>query len=562
MADVVPQKRVLPARERRESAAKRRASYSTVQESPALKESRDSPAAPSRPKRKYNKRSSTAKIVDLQSRTPSLSPDVEIILPTKFTASKSLPTLPQKQPEVLSTREYQSVADSAVLSASLHRSRIQWLAEGIFKRYWVKPVKRKGVVEQPPGNPDVKSMQKLGNATITIEPHTFDVVFYTVRELVPVPAQPYRHPNQHTAKPSQPLPPPTAQPVNQQPILKSPATVESQPPKPVANPLAKQENAIPMKQEPAATTAIPPPPPSTQPAQTVPPPAGPPKPSDDPVIQMLAARAASDPRLKGLMKIVALSQATPEQLREFQSHIDEFNKIIKARDAKGGAASKSKPLPVSIPAQHATASNSTPRGATTAVHTLPAPGVSPHVASPYLGYPPQLPPPRPEAIIKHIIVEFHSPVSSSQGATTDRYLFPEHAVLEMRTNGMEMVASFFVEKKGEEILKSVDPTDETSAILRQKYKTEEGYFQPVTMLIKATHHRTIEAIARAAKPLVEVQAYLNTVMEKKKRAPQEYLAYQLPRDKSLSDTNIQEFADSGVDVSADEDDELKGYYGF
>lgn len=47
---------------------------------------------------------------------------------------------------------------------------------------------------------------------------------------------------------------------------------------------------------------------------------------------MLATRAASDPELKALMKIVASSKATQEQLRIFQGHIDELNAIIRQRE--------------------------------------------------------------------------------------------------------------------------------------------------------------------------------------------------------------------------------------
>lgn len=47
---------------------------------------------------------------------------------------------------------------------------------------------------------------------------------------------------------------------------------------------------------------------------------------------MLATRAAADPELKALMRVVASSQASQEQLRAFQAHIDELNAIIKARE--------------------------------------------------------------------------------------------------------------------------------------------------------------------------------------------------------------------------------------
>lgn len=69
-------------------------------------------------------------------------------------------------------------------------------------------------------------------------------------------------------------------------------------------------------------------PPQTQNGQ----PGQPAKASPDPVIQMLATRAAADPELKALMRVVASSQASQDQLRAFQAHIDELNAIIKARE--------------------------------------------------------------------------------------------------------------------------------------------------------------------------------------------------------------------------------------
>jgi hypothetical protein len=82
-------------------------------------------------------------------------------------------------------------------------------------------------------------------------------------------------------------------------------------------------------------------------------------------------------------------------------------------------------------------------------------------------------------------------------------------------------------------------------------------------------HRTLETIARAAKPLPEVQAFMKKVMEEKQRAPVEYLVMRLPmeKDKVVSGEEVAmedglEFVDSGVEVgSPEEDDELKDYYG-
>lgn len=53
----------------------------------------------------------------------------------------------------------------------------------------------------------------------------------------------------------------------------------------------------------------------------------------DPAIQMLANRAATDLHLKELMKVVAQSRASTDQLRRFQAHVDEANAAVKRQQA-------------------------------------------------------------------------------------------------------------------------------------------------------------------------------------------------------------------------------------
>ena len=86
------------------------------------------------------------------------------------------------------------------------------------------------------------------------------------------------------------------------------------------------------------------------------------------------------------------------------------------------------------------------------------------------------------------------------------------------------------------------------------------------MTIKAMNHRTIETIARAANPLPAVQEYMKNVMDKKERAPVEYLVHQLPRERCHVGVEGAEtgFVDSGVELgseSGSEDDELRDVYG-
>lgn len=73
------------------------------------------------------------------------------------------------------------VPSSGVLAESLARSRQRWISEGLFERYWTKPHKRKGVLIEDPKNPPKDSMTKIGNVTITIEPHIVEATMYVVK---------------------------------------------------------------------------------------------------------------------------------------------------------------------------------------------------------------------------------------------------------------------------------------------------------------------------------------------------------------------------------------------
>ncbi|KAK5943308.1 hypothetical protein PMZ80_004315 [Knufia obscura] len=505
MAEETPTRRVLPARSRREST-RRASSPSSKPATPAVK----TPATPATDDSKSRKRpEKRIKTVHVSTPSRSASTPTSIgdeILPTKVTSTRPLPASTDKQPEGVSNKHFQSVADSAILAASLHRSRMQWLCDGILTKYWTKPIKRKKVVEEPPNNPDVKSMQKLGNATITIEPHTFDAVFYVVRESQVLPLPAYRPPIQQTPKPNSASPAlaPT-QPNVHAPTVSSVPTAS-------ATPASKP---TPTPATPAPSSNRPPTPPGG--AKTT-----------DPVIQMLASRAATDVHLKDLMKVVATSKATPDQLREFQAHIDEFNAIVKRQEAEKEAKAK---LAASTPYRNS------PLNPT------------PHFAA----FPMQ---PRQEAI-KHVVIEFTSPPAAGQAASTDRWLFPEHTVLDTQYGGTEMTCSFFAERKGADILASMkDLTSEEMQSISTKWRKDTEYYQPITMVVKAAQHRTIETIARSAKPLSEVQKYMQEVMEKKTRAPQDFLVHRLPREKA---DNSVDFVDSAVELSG-EDDELKDFY--
>ncbi|KAJ5498189.1 hypothetical protein N7453_007240 [Penicillium expansum] len=275
------EKRKLPARDRRESAAKRRVSEATPQ---SHKKKAPTPRAPS----------------------PEL---VDAPLPTKVKDGDPLPVVRMRQPLSLSDNEYQSIAESAVLLASLERSKKKWLSDGILVRYYTKPKKTKR--EQiKKNNPSKDTMTKIGPCDVTIGPHFFDAMIYIVKDPSAPPALQYAPRNDLWFTMA---------------TLITSNNTDRIPPHPINNDL---RNILPLLRVAPGNA------PSPQGGQK--PPQGqkgqPAKPSPDPVIQMLATRAAADPELKALMRVVASSQASQEQLRAFQAHIDELNAIIKSRE--------------------------------------------------------------------------------------------------------------------------------------------------------------------------------------------------------------------------------------
>ncbi|KAL3474666.1 hypothetical protein BJX99DRAFT_172971 [Aspergillus californicus] len=320
------EKRRLSARERREPAAKRRVSEAAPRAS--------SPAQSQQAKRK----ASTPAVATSTASSPNPLPDVVVPpLPTKIKDADPLPTLPSAQPARLSVKEYQSIAESAVLLASLERSKKKWLSDGILVRYWTKPKKTKR--DQIEGkNPPKESMTKVGSCNIVVGPHLFDAMLYTVKDPnAPPPVQytPTQRPMVHYGHPNnfqQYHPYPHTPGQNQRPTPQAshgtppaqqgyPPGNRAPPPQPVRTPNNNQTPHRPSGPQSAQRPATG--------QQTTP---QPPKPNPDPVIQMLATRAAQDPELKALMRLVASTNATQEQLRTFQGHIDELNAIIRARE--------------------------------------------------------------------------------------------------------------------------------------------------------------------------------------------------------------------------------------
>ncbi|EKV04374.1 Alpha/beta hydrolase family protein [Penicillium digitatum] len=309
------EKRKFPARDRRESAAKRRVSEITPQ---PHKKKAPTPHAPS----------------------PEL---VDAPLPTKVKDGDPLPIFRMRQPVSLSDNEYQSIAESAVLLASLERSKKKWLSDGILVRYYTKPKKTKREQIEK-NNPSKDTMTKIGPCDVTIGPHFFDAMIYIVKDPSAPPALQYAPPQRpmvHYGHPNnfqqyRPYPSPSNQ---QRPAQYSPA-VPSRPGYTGGHPSPQQARSLNQGNAPSPQGGQKPP--QGQKGQ-------PAKPSPDPVIQMLATRAAADPELKALMRVVASSQASQEQLRAFQAHIDELNAIIKSREQQEQRQQSSTGQPIAQP---------------------------------------------------------------------------------------------------------------------------------------------------------------------------------------------------------------------
>jgi hypothetical protein len=431
-----------------------------------------------------------------------------------------------------------------VLAVSLERSRQKWLNEGIFEKYWTKPSKKKNQADIH--NPPKDTMLKLGTCTITIEPHSFEATLYTVRE----PQVTFLPPMGLT--PPRSLLPQYGAPAAQHPSLYSNLKPPTQPATQTSSPAfanhpssslskensVQQRPAINPRTTPTSTNATPIPgqgtigPINSMTAQAPPQASKTTPPSPDPVIQMLATKAATDHNLKALMRVVASGKASPAELRIFQGHIDELNAILQA---KSQANRPLAPSPLTSSASNLQRTPSTdPYSAPVGQHiprdvngngfTLPPP-TAPVKAEPVPNYyteslpavrPKVQPPMKPD--ITAVVLEF----SAGSG---DRFLFPKHSVLEYLPGGTRVIASFLVVRKG-------------SLSDAGAYDPKLDYYQPVTINLSTPHARLLEPLARVVAPLEEVRKHMDGIMDRMPRAREVHLALRLPRaaDDIMEDT--------------------------
>jgi hypothetical protein len=458
------------------------------------------PRAAPAPKKQKLSHSLTKEATPTGRESPTMQQAKSSGLPAKISASVPLPVLlGQPQSTTLPDTEYQSLASSAVLAASLERSQLAWTRDGIFERFWKKPESRMKGQDLV-----LKSMKDKGKCRLRIEPHIFEVNLWVVNKPRPPP------PPKSQAQPAPYRPQPQTQ-YYQRPL----------PPAGQPQPLAPLQSRQP-------TTGRTTPQPATPAVQDK-------KASPDPVISMLATRASSDPELKALMKEVATGKATQEQLKVFQKHIDELGAVIQSQKLKEAAEEEKR-----IAKQNTT----TPQG------NIPPQPVLPHaipqqpnpnpawqqqpIAPPVQQYVPPPPPPPSEVVFAFTLA----------GATEDRFLFPQYSILEP-LSAQHVLASFVVTRKGSE---AADPTG-----LHLDPDTE--YWQPVTMMVEVAYGREplLKDVSKWVKPADEVREEMKKIMQRCTRAPDSFLPLRLPIKGSAAVVDSETTSKNGTPAPAPDD---------
>jgi len=425
---------------------------------------------------------------------------------------------------------------SGVLAASIERSRQKWLNGGVFEKYWTNPKKKKGMEDA--SNPSMKTMTKLGQCSMIAEPHVFEITIYTVKDL-PVSLPPANaRPPSLSAPQYNPLPQayPYHPPYNRQPAISSPSYPQQGHPSQDSLPPFREGFAQFGPQGPPPIYHLPlpvvaPQPPSlsrsesTRNDQTQSQ-SRPDESKADPVIQMLATRAASDPNLKTLMKVVAGGKASQVQLKEFQDHIDELNAIIKSQPSRSEPCeNENRPDPPPHSRQGNPSKTVTPiptpeihwNQAVSGAKSAPAhPAPAPVKLEPSSQTYPITAPPVSTKPYGQLKPEVNAVVFDIVGGTGDRFSFPRFSILEYLYGGTQVVVSFLVIRSGK-------------LAGSGKYKDAKYYYQPITMRLTTHQPKYLESLSRIVASPDEVRTYMNDIFQKYPRAEIVHLATRLPR---------------------------------
>ena len=218
----------------------------------------------------------------------------------------------------------------------------------------------------------------------------------------------------------------------------------------------------------------------------------------DPVIQMLAARAATNPELKSLMKIVAFQNASQDQLKAFQSHIDELNGIIQRHQTelppnRFPLIPGSTPGPiVQQPALGGTMTMAAKSSSVPYLTDCKTEQLSQHYSQP-LHHQTQRP-------IAHGKQENVAAVFDFVHGNGDRFSIPRYSIIEYLPGNTQVVVSFMVIRKG----------DSSSS---GSYKDDREYYQPFTLRLSSHNPRILEPLRKAVAPAAETYAYMAKIMQ-------------------------------------------------
>jgi hypothetical protein len=196
-------------------------------------------------------------------------------------------------------------------------------------------------------------------------------------------------------------------------------------------------------------------------------------------------------------------------------------------------------------------------------------------------------------------------VNSGHAGSGDRYLFPEHSILEWIPNKNVILASFIVVRKvdpskpfpiepegepttsrgkgkaskskkgkGKDATEPSTPNPANPTDTPQKTEPTEAksnpavpatpgtpgtpvvkeenlkeYWQPVTFRIHAANPRILEPLTRVVKPADEVRKYMNEIMDRAERAPDGFPAFRLPREEAREAFESEGTPASGTNVT-------------
>ena len=327
------------------------------------------------------------------------------------------------------------------------------------------------------------------------------------------------------------------------------------------------------------------------------------EPRPDPVIHMLAKKAQSDLQLTNLMKTVASGQATEEQLKVFQRHIDELSAILAKQREEMSKNSRTIALPPPAP-QSAGPSPAPPTGTSAVQDPRPLrPGIMrphhPTSGQPQIYY--QSTPPLSQTEMtasprgpdtKDVVIEFEK--------NGDRFLFPRFSILEYVPGCNVVIASFLIVRRGSTAsTTNPDPNSKTHTPVRgsagpkaeanphavSQFKRDSrsdarststpnstkadskpdpnaeidppiydptlDYYQPVTVRFSSDDPKALSVLRQAVAPQEEVRRYMDDVMDKMTRAEYVYLAMRLPKSEEADVPEENGIGERGTPVAGE-----------